>query len=78
MDIMIVKIEDIDKKVGLNIRVQRVKRGISQEELADLSGIARSTMGVVERGEQSPSLQTIAKIATALKIDIYKLFLFDD
>lgn len=75
---MIIKIEDIDKKVGLNIRVQRVKRGISQEELADLSGIARSTMGIVERGEQSPSLQTIAKIATALKIDIYKLFLFDD
>lgn len=75
---MIVKIEDIDKKVGLNIRVQRVKRGISQEELADLSGIARSTMGIVERGEQSPSLQTIAKIATALKMDIYKLFLFDD
>lgn len=78
MDIMIVKIEDIDKKVGLNIRVQRVKRGISQEELADMAGIARSTMGIVERGEQSPSLQTIAKIATALKIDIYKLFLFDD
>lgn len=78
MNIMIIKIEDIDKKVGLNIRVQRVKRGISQEELADLSGIARSTMGIVERGEQSPSLQTIAKIATALKIDIYKLFLFDD
>lgn len=75
---MIVKIEDIDKKVGLNIRVQRVKRGISQEELADMAGIARSTMGIVERGEQSPSLQTIAKIATALKIDIYKLFLFDD
>ena len=75
MDIMIIKIEDIDKKVGLNIRVQRVKRGISQEELADMAGIARSTMGIVERGEQSPSLQTIA---TALKIDIYKLFLFDD
>lgn len=75
---MIIKIEDIDKKVGLNIRVQRVKRGISQEELADMAGIARSTMGIVERGEQSPSLQTIAKIATALKIDIYKLFLFDD
>ncbi len=75
---MIIKIEDIDKKVGLNIRVQRVKRGISQEELADMAGIARSTMGIVERGEQSPSLQTIAKIATALKMDIYKLFLFDD
>ena len=78
MDIMIVKIEDIDKKVGLNIRVQRVKKGISQEEIADLSGIARSTMGIVERREQSPSLQTIAKIATAMKMDIYNLFLFDD
>ena len=75
---MIIKTDEIDKKVGMNIRLERVKRGISQECLADMAGIARSTMGIIERGEQSPSLQTVAKVACALKIDIYKLFLFDE
>lgn len=75
---MVIKIDKIDKKVGLNIRLERVKRGISQEILADMAGIARSTMGIIERGEQSPSLQTVAKVANALQLDIYKLFLFEE
>ena len=62
----------------MNIRLERVKRSLSQEGLADLAGLARSTMGIVERGEQSPSLQTITKIANALHIEIYKLFIFND
>ena len=37
-----------------------------------------STMGIIERGEQSPSLQTIAKVANAFQIDMYKLFLFEE
>ena len=75
---MVIKIDEIDKKVGLNIRLERVKRGISQEILAEMAGIARSTMGIIERGEQSPSLQTVAKVANALQIDMYKLFLFEE
>ncbi|MBQ8459758.1 helix-turn-helix transcriptional regulator [bacterium] len=75
---MSIKIDEIDKKVGLNIRLERVKKSISQEGLADMAGLARSTMGIVERGEQSPSLQTIAKVANALKIDIHKLFIFEN
>ena len=75
---MVIKIDEINKKVGLNIRLERVKRGISQEILADMAGIARSTMGIIERGEQSPSLQTVAKVANALQLDMYKLFLFEE
>ncbi|MBO6257027.1 helix-turn-helix transcriptional regulator, partial [bacterium] len=32
----------------------------------------------IERGEKSPSLQTVAKIANALEIEIHKLFIFED
>lgn len=78
MCIMIIKIDEIDKKIGMNIRLRRIKKGISQEELADIAEIARSTMSIVERGEKSPSLQTVAKIANALDIDIYKLFIFEE
>ncbi|MBR1753583.1 helix-turn-helix transcriptional regulator [bacterium] len=75
---MNIKIDEIDKQIGMNIRLQRIKRSISQEGLADMAGIARSTMGIVKRGEQSPSIQTIAKIVNALQIDMYKLFILDD
>lgn len=75
---MTIKIDEIDKKVGMNIRVARIKRGISQEGLADMAGLARSTMGIVERGEQSPSLQTITKVANALDMDLHRLFIFED
>ena len=78
MSDMTIKIDEIDKKLGLNIRVARIKKSISQEGLADMAGVARSTMGIVERGEQSPSVQTIAKVANALNIDIHKLFIFDN
>lgn len=75
---MTIKLDEIDKKIGMNIRLERIKRSISQEGLADMAGIARSTMGIVERGEQSPSIQTIAKVANALNIDIHKLFIISD
>ena len=75
---MAINIDDVDKKVGMNIRIERIKKGISQEGLAYMAGLARSTMGIVERGEQSPSVQTLAKIANALNIDIVKFFNFED
>lgn len=72
------KIDNIDEKIGMNIRLERTKRKISQEKLAELAGVARSTMGIIERGEQSPSAQTLAKVANALDIELYKLFIFQD
>lgn len=62
----------------MNVRIERTKRMLSQEKLAELSGVARSTMGIIERGEQAPSIQTLAKVANALEIDLYKLFIFND
>ena len=44
--------KDINKRVGLNIRRIREKRGLSQEKLAGLAGIHRVYMGQVERGEK--------------------------
>lgn len=56
------------------IRKTRLDNGVTQEALAYLAGINRSYMGFVERGEKHASIATINKIATALKIDLYKLF----
>ena len=45
----------------------RTSQGIAQETLAHLAGIERSHVGKIERGEHTPTLPLILKIARALK-----------
>jgi len=61
---------DKDKKlvrVGAAVRARRKELGISQEELAAISGVERSNMGKIERGENNLSLLNLARIAEALE-----------
>ena len=53
---------------GDNIRTTRLKRGVSQEELAQRAGIERSYMGQIERGEGNPSFKKIVNISNALGV----------
>jgi transcriptional regulator with XRE-family HTH domain len=59
---------------GKKLSMVRKKRGISQEELADLAGTHRNYVGQVERGEHSPSLNLIVDFAHALKVKPVELF----
>ena len=52
---------------GAAVREERAKQGIGQEMLSDLSGIDRSHIGKIERGEHMPTLALILKISRALK-----------
>ena len=56
------------KKIGLNIRQARKKKGMSQESLALAADLDRSYVGSVERGERNISLKNIVLLARALKI----------
>lgn len=61
---------DKDKKLvrlGAAIRARRKELGISQEELANTSGVERSNMGKIERGENNLSILNLARIAAALQ-----------
>lgn len=53
---------------GRAVRERRLVMGISQEELADVVQVERSHMGKIERGEHSPSLSLIIRIADALSV----------
>jgi len=53
---------------GRNVRRARLRLGISQEELAHRSGLHRTYVGGVERGERNISLLNIVKLARALDV----------
>jgi len=64
------------QKFGLRIKELRSAKGITQEDLAELSGLSRQYVGDVERGTRNISLVNIEKIATALEITLSELLKF--
>ncbi|MBA7672986.1 hypothetical protein ES703_81174 [subsurface metagenome] len=68
----------IEKQFGQRLRELRLARGLSQEKLAFKSGMHRTYLGSIERGERNPSLKNIAAIAEALGVSLSQLFSFED
>lgn len=69
---------EIATSIGAQIRQLRQQRALSQESLAYKAGLNTSYLGQVERGEKSPTVDTLAKIATALDVNLEKLFIIDN
>lgn len=69
---------DICNLFGKNVKKYRIESNLSQEQLAELTGLHRTYISDVERGLRSISLGNIEKIARSLKIEIYKLFIFEE
>ena len=59
---------------GEAVRKARTEANLTQEELADRSGLDRSYIGGVERGERNPTLCVIEKIAEGLGVTLAELF----
>lgn len=65
---------DIIKVFGTNVKVFRLERKMSQEELASKSNLHRTYISAVECFRRSISLENIQRIADALEVEPYKLF----
>ena len=58
---------------GKNVQQTRKECGLSQEKLAELAGVHRTYIGMIERAEKNITLLNMEKIAKALNIDIKNL-----
>ena len=63
-----------EPKVGRRIRELRRRRGLTQRALADACGLSANAVGLIERGENSPSVSTLHHLALALDVSIADLF----
>ncbi len=64
---------DLEKIVAENLKRIRSDRKLSLDGLAALTGVSKSMLGQIERGESSPTLQTVWKIANGLRISLTEL-----
>jgi len=68
---------DILKVFGTNVRKYRTAMNVSQEKFAEVCGLHRTYISDIECFRRSIALENIQKIADALGIETYKLFLED-
>ncbi|WP_370742061.1 helix-turn-helix domain-containing protein [[Ruminococcus] lactaris] len=61
-----------------NLKEARLKSGLSQKELSENIGVAKSTYSLYESGKREPNVNTIKKIASALNVSADILLGIDD
>jgi putative transcriptional regulator len=56
------------------LKLARVEKGLTQEELADLVGVTRQTIGLIEAGKYNPTLKLCLLLANATDKSLDELF----
>ena len=64
----------VTDRFGARLRMLRKERGLSQEKLAELSGLDRTYISGIERGIRNVALRNIEALAQALDLSISELF----
>ncbi len=70
-------VDDYQVAFGLHIRLMRIRRGATQEEVAFRAGIHVTYLSGIERGVRNPSLKNIRAIAVALDANTAEIFAFE-
>ena len=63
----------INEKICKKVKLERIKKDLSQQKLALLANVDKNTIWKIETGQTSPTINTLEKIATALGIEFSKL-----
>ena len=59
---------DMRKTVGENVRRIRLKKGLTQEQFAEISGFSQQYISGLEHGRRNPTVVTLYELATALGV----------
>jgi len=62
---------------NIKLKIARVEKGLSQQDLADLVSATRQTIGLIEKGKYNPSLNLCIRIAKTLDRTLNELFWYE-
>lgn len=65
--------EEIIKKIAFNIKVERMRKNLTQFQLAEMIDVHEKYIGKVESGKQNLTIKTLIKLANALDVKLSKL-----
>ena len=65
--------EELNSIIADNLKTIRTQRGLSLDNVANLSGVSKSMLGQIERGESNPTIGTVWKIVNGLKVSFTSL-----
>src|SRR5687767_10849810 len=66
------------KLLGRRLRALRKQRNLTQEQLGERARVSGKFVGIIERGAGNPSLDVLARLAEALRLDLWELLRFEE
>ncbi len=68
--------ETLLKKFGKNVKIERVKKDLTQEQLAEIMGVSQNYVASIEGGKENMSLGKILELSKSLNVEIETLLIF--
>ncbi|WP_353853719.1 XRE family transcriptional regulator [Bacillus sp. Bos-x628] len=65
--------KEVQSIISKNVKLLREQKKLSLEKMADLTGVSKTMIGQIERGESTPTITTLWKIANGLKVSFSEL-----
>lgn len=70
--------DELLKKFGKNVKIERIRKDLTQEKLAELMNKSQNYIACIECGRQNMSLAKVLELANALQIGVETLLKFKD
>ena len=67
--------EEIRSQLGQRVRQLRLAYRVTQEQLAERAGLSYKFIGEIERGKANPTVDTLSRLAKALRVEVHELLL---
>jgi len=67
-------LKEVKAQFGQRLRELRIANEVTQEQLAELSGLSYKFIGEIERGHGNPTLETLRRLATGLSVEMRDFF----
>lgn len=65
--------EDVQSIIARNVKLLREQKKLSLEKMAEVTNVSKTMIGQIERGESTPTITTLWKIANGLKVSFSEL-----